>query len=242
VFTTVLTFLAIWAALIVVLGAGTAWLQGYLYNEPAPGLYWRAPAAGTVLMAFIGLWAYLDTQETPGRFTAPFDFNPRDSTTYDQLTTVDADGKKAPYDLRGVSGSGGKVEYVDPRGKKLPTRPLILIAKNTKTGAEATFEAERDPNTGTFVERRAGGIRYLEKGGTQIMEENTIGRVSTFRSGLFLGYGLLMLVFLAAWFLCLWLLLQFQWAHALGLGLVLWLVVLFIVMPVVLARVASQAA
>jgi hypothetical protein len=239
VFTTILTFLVIWAALIVVLGAGAAWLQGYIYSEVSPGLSWRAPVAGTILMAFIALWAYLDAQDPPNRFPALFNFSPTDVKTYDQLTVVDDTGKKTVYVRRAAGRVGGGVEYVDQLtgSKRIPSRPLTIIAKDTKSGEEATFEAERDPQTLAFVEHRRG-IRYLQKDGTQEISENTLGQVSTFRWGQFLAYWLLVLTFLAAWFLCLWLLLQFQWAHALGLALVLWLVVVLIVMPVVLARVA----
>ena len=42
----ILTVILVWVVLMVVLGAGTLWLQGYIYSEPAADLYWRAPAAG----------------------------------------------------------------------------------------------------------------------------------------------------------------------------------------------------
>ncbi len=43
---TVLILLAMALILSVVLWAGSIWFQGWLYEEPAGGLYWRAPAVG----------------------------------------------------------------------------------------------------------------------------------------------------------------------------------------------------
>jgi hypothetical protein len=45
--------------------------------------------------------------------------------------------------------------------------------------------------------------------------------------------------FLAVWFLCLWLLLRFQWSHALGLAVVFWLVMVLIIMPMILKPAES---
>jgi hypothetical protein len=42
--------------------------------------------------------------------------------------------------------------------------------------------------------------------------------------------------FLAVWFVCLWLLMRFQWSHALGLAVVFWLVMLLFIMPMVLRK------
>ncbi len=41
---------------------------------------------------------------------------------------------------------------------------------------------------------------------------------------------------LVVWFACLWLLLRFQWPHALGMALVCWLVVTVIVIPPLLNK------
>jgi hypothetical protein len=46
---------------------------------------------------------------------------------------------------------------------------------------------------------------------------------------------------LALWFVCLWLLLRFQWSHALGLAFVLWLTLTLTVLPMLLSRAGSVA-
>ena len=46
--------------------------------------------------------------------------------------------------------------------------------------------------------------------------------------------------FLCCW-LTLWLLLRFQWSHALGLGFVLWLVFTLSLLPMLLTRAAEVA-
>jgi hypothetical protein len=48
--------------------------------------------------------------------------------------------------------------------------------------------------------------------------------------GLLLNFG-----FLVVWFLCFWLLLDFQWSHALGLAFGAWLICLF-VLPMILTE------
>jgi heme exporter protein D len=40
---------------------------------------------------------------------------------------------------------------------------------------------------------------------------------------------------------CLWLLLQFQWSHAFGLAIVVWLVVTLTLLPIVLSKIEETA-
>jgi hypothetical protein len=56
------------------------------------------------------------------------------------------------------------------------------------------------------------------------------------------GNILLAIFFFLAWFLCLWLLLRYQWAHALGLAVIFWLVKELVVMPALLDRAEAVAA
>jgi len=68
------------------------------------------------------------------------------------------------------------------------------------------------------------------------MEEGFLGQITLFHLGWLLTGLLLNFGFLAVWFLCLWLLLHFQWSHALGLAFVAWLISLF-VLPMLLTQV-----
>ena len=61
------------------------------------------------------------------------------------------------------------------------------------------------------------------------------GQVTTYRFGVLLMALILNFGFLIVWFVCLWLLLRFQWSHALGLAFVAWLISLFI-LPMILTQ------
>ena len=69
------------------------------------------------------------------------------------------------------------------------------------------------------------------------MTDDTIGEISTTRYGILFCNLLLNFAHLLVWFLCLWLLLQFQWPHALGLALAFWLAFGLAVWPVLRERV-----
>ena len=49
------------------------------------------------------------------------------------------------------------------------------------------------------------------------------------------------LLHLIVWFAALWLILRFQWGHAFGLALALWLVVTFAIMPMLFKRAEDTA-
>src|SRR5262249_37312211 len=51
----------------VLLAAGTAVVQGYLYSEPTDGLEWRAPAAGAAVGLFFALWCAIEAH-APGQY------------------------------------------------------------------------------------------------------------------------------------------------------------------------------
>src|SRR5262249_36743366 len=63
-----------------------------------------------------------------------------------------------------------------------------------------------------------------------------VGQLSTFRWGVFLANLVLNLFHLGLWFACLWLLLRFQWAHAVAVALLLWLVMTLAVLPMLFNR------
>src|SRR5207253_1619500 len=85
-------------------------------------------------------------------------------------------------------------------------------------------------------------VRYVEEGGRhRVMTEDYLGTLSSKRWGRLLGNLLLNAVHFAVWFFCLWLLVRFQWTHALGLAFVLWLALTIVIMPM-LFRSAEDAA
>jgi hypothetical protein len=228
----VIVYLLLWLALMVLLFAGATWLQGYIYSEPAAGMVWRAPAAGTVLTLVAIVWGYLDYR-SPGDYPALFHFSATEQREpYRELWAVKA-GKTVHYRLQKTPA--GKIEYMDAARKPLPTNPEAIIVK--EDGEEVRFAPERDAQ-GNFKKETGGYLRYVDPRG-RVMSEGSVGVLDVTRGGLAFGYILLTLIHLGAWFLCLWLLLDFQWHHALGLAVVFWLVMTLIIMPMILSRVEA---
>jgi hypothetical protein len=62
-------------------------------------------------------------------------------------------------------------------------------------------------------------------------DHGVTGEPRAFNTGIFLLGWLLNFLHLALWVVCLWLLLRFQFWHAVGLGFALWVVMTFLVVP-----------
>jgi hypothetical protein len=225
----------------VLLWVGTAWLQGYIYNEPAQGLSWRAPAAGAAVMAFLALWCFLDYRlAEPATEDLPFDtlwnFSPTETyptKPWPYFWSV-KNGKETEYRRQESVQAGGGARYLDPATKQPWSREsnglvqAVIVPDGDK---KVRFDLDLPPG-GKF--KPGEPARYKEDGGQhRVLTENDVltGQVSKFRFGLFVGNVILNLLHLGVWFACLWLLLRFQWPHALGLAVVLWVVMMFGVFP-----------
>jgi hypothetical protein len=224
----------VWAGLVVLLWAGSVWFQGYIYSEPAAQLAWSAPVAGTVLALFFALWCAIDYR-SPERYTDLFHFNPREvHDPYSELWAVKGTNS-VRYTL--TKDSLGRPDYRDSNGKPIPTHSDKIIVK--ENGEEIVFEPERD-SSGNYKTRTGRSLLYHDARGRE-MSEDTLGQLSTFRWGVFLGSIFLNLFNLALWFACLWLLLRFQWSHALGLAFVFWIISTVLIVPTLLAKVETVA-
>jgi hypothetical protein len=228
----------------VLFAAGTLVIQGYLYSEPADGIPWRAAASGVVMALVFGVWCLLEAR-APGRFDTLFNFSPRDVTVFDQFwseRTGERGTKEIPY--RRGRDARGLVAYTDPDNRPWQrSDDGMMTAIIVEEGGERKrFEAERNPD-GTFHIEPGQPLRYVEVGGRgRVMTEGTPGEIVTTRYGLLAGNLLLNLLHLLAWFACLWLLMQFQWPHALGLAAACWLTFALAVWPVLQDRVRRVAA
>ena len=233
-FTLVLIVFVVFAVLSLLLAAWTLFFQGYIYSEPVAAIYWRAPAAGAALTLFLSLWIALDYRsvEKPtdeGRYRPLHELSARESERYDKLTAIlPPDRKKVQYAWQGN-------QYVSKSGQRLPGRPLEIIAAD-KEGQEHVFKPKTDEKTGNFKVEENGRLRYYEEDNpNRYMEEDYPGLITIYHfnwlmMGLLLNFG-----FLIVWFLCFWLLLDFQWPHALGLAFGAWLISLF-VLPMLLTE------
>lgn len=228
----ILILLVLWAALTVLLAAWTLFFQGYLYSEPASTIYWHAPAASTALTVFLGLWVVLDyrsigDRNDEGRYQPLQNFSTRETETYQHLWIINNDGKKEHYERSGQ-------EYVRKDGRRLPSRPSKVLASHTANGDDRVFEPAKDAKGNYQVEQDQPLRHYDKDNKSRYMEEGFLGQVSIFHfswllMNLFLNFG-----FLLVWFLSLWLLLRFQWSHALGLAVVFWLAMILLIVPMIL--------
>jgi hypothetical protein len=224
-----LTYLLVFAGLAVLLFAGTAWFQGYIYSEPAEELYWRAPAAAGALTLFLAFWGFL-AYRSPGDYPAMFQLTSEGKPKeFDKMKAVYGDEKIE--ELRRAPGRRGRDSYVDAQGNPMKTRPFAVIVE--EDGEQVRFDAERD---GKFFKPRDGTLHYKDSRG-RVMTEDALGFLPTSRLGLFWGNVLLNLVHFGVWFVCCWLLLQYQWSHALGVAAVLWLIMTFSVAEMLVQRV-----
>jgi hypothetical protein len=228
-----------------------------IYNEPAEQLYWRAPAAGLVLTGFVAMWCNLsgsmyaaNLKELPDQMQLPLDtifrFQPRQVRPVDRFWSVtrDAEGKEIEtLFIRREVGATGAVEYRDTRNNQWRRSgaegivAAILVPEDPKGEKKARFQP-RLGRDGTFTSG-ADFPGYYEVGGRRSMEQ--LGQVSMFLWGRWFLNILFNLVHFALWFACLWLLLRFQWPHALGLAVILWAAMTLLTLPMLLDRVRERA-
>jgi hypothetical protein len=245
-----LMILVIAAGLIVLLWATTLFLQSYIYTEPTPGLAWQAPAAGAAIALFYALWCVIVANSADARpEDIPYDTLFRFSPTVDMV-------KEPVKELWAVKKNEEKVKYVRFRSAD-PLRPNAVEYRDTtvdrrpwRSSGVKAIELTHDGKKHRFepAESESGAYpRYtsgegwtmvvFDTGPTGIPQVRRLGR-------LFANLGLNFL-HLVVWFACLWLLLRYQWSHALGLALAAWLLVTLAMLPMMLdtaARVAQQRA
>ena len=231
-----LVLLLAWVGLIVLLWAGTLWLQDYFYSEPVEGIFWRAPAAGSVMALFLVLCCLIDAR-SPVRYFSPIEFSASETQgPFSEIWAVKG-GKKTRYTL--TKDERGRADYYDSQRKPLPTHPDEIII--TQDSEEVVFQPERD-GQGNYQIRQGKSLRYLDDRGREMWEDR-VGQISIFRWGRFFACAFLNLFHLGLWFLVLWLLLRFQWSHALGLAFVLWLVMTILmasfIFPIVQEHIQS---
>ncbi len=222
-----LIYLLVFLALAALLWAGTTWFQGYIYSEPAEQLYWRAPAAAAGVTLFLAFWGFL-AYRAPGDYPAQFQFEAQGKPQeFAKMKAVYAD---RTIEVRRAAGQN---HYVDSQNQRMPSRPFAVIV--AEDGEEARFEADRNEK-GHFVTDPIHGLSYRDAK-KRVMKETELGSLPTSRKGLLFVNILLYLTHLGVWFLCCWLLLQYQWTHALGIAAVLWLIMTISVAEMLVQRV-----
>ena len=123
-----------------------------------------------------------------------------------------------------------------------PRQDTPRIEDLARVGTLVVVHKALKQSDGTFRVEPNQPLRYVEAGGGRVMTENSPGEITTTRTGLLVGNLLLNLAHFLAWFACFWLLLRFQWSHALGLAVVFWLVFAVVAWPVLKERVRRAVA
>jgi len=242
----ILIFLVLFAVLAVVVAGGALVVQGYIYSEPANGLAWRGPAAAAVLTFFFAVWAALDYRGLdPQGHNLPYEtilrFSHTDTQVVDRLWSVKND--KEILFTRKQSGSHGAPEFADENGQpwqRGDTRGIMkaIIVEDPTTKAKVRFEPKLTAD-GNF---QGGGEQfpgYFEVKGRRTMTQ--LGQVTSVRFGLLIANLLLNGVHLVLWFICLWLIVRFQWTHAFFLAGIFWMGATLWIVPMLLDRTAAVA-
>jgi hypothetical protein len=243
----------------VLLYAGTMFLQRFLYTEPAGELYWRVPAAAGAVGLFLGLWCLLDYNDQedrkarnepkePGRFGTLFDFQKDEYHAFDEFSAR-RKGDKEPILFKKVPAARpADIYFQNPDtswkwGPQVEGRIVEAISIKLKDGTTLEFRPVLNEKGNLKREQGDPKVHYQEVDGSQVITQDQIqqGRLVISHPGWVFVNFLLNLLHLGVWFAGLWLLLRFQWPHALGLGVALWLVMTLTVLPMLLSKTREAA-
>jgi hypothetical protein len=228
-----LVFIISTATLSVLLWIAARFFQGYIYTEPSAGMYWQAPTAGAVLGLFLTFWCLLvrmapeSIPREPLFFTNSVDLFDRPAKN---LWAVKKGGQTVAY----VSHREGqnRFRYYDTTVAARPWNATQVEAIEIEAeGAKKRFERTKrgEGEYPKFVSSDGWYIYEYDDGPRGIPERGAWGRVL---GNLFLNF-----FHLALWFACLWLILRFQWLHALMLAPVIWIAMTLLVIPLTLSYI-----
>jgi hypothetical protein len=258
-----LMVLAVGLGLTALLWIGSAFAQGYLYTEPNPGIAWQAPAVGGGLTLFLMLWCVLNATASGATASqVPFDALFRAQTTddYDRKPAARIwsyeKGRKKPVEYVYSPQVGGKKwDYKVPERAKnfkhVPGEDVPEVGTVWRPDKVEAIEIpdKNDKSQKVRFERRIPADKndrppypeFVSADGWVMKAENNIGLPSAGTWGRFLVIVFLNVFHLALWFVGLWLVLRYEWFHALLLGGVLWFIMTVAVVPMLLNRAGAVA-
>ena len=228
-------------SIVVFLYIGTLFFQGYIYTEATPGLFWQAPAAGAVMAGFFALWCLAvvnsaDAHPEDIPYDTLFRFSPRVEMVKEpvkEIWAVKKNDEKVRYKRHRIDQR--RYEYRDATVGRpwngTGVKAIELDHEDTKYRFDLT--ASETGAYPRFVNEKGWSMPAFESGPTGIP---TAFRTSRFLANLFFN-----ITHLILWFVCLWLLLRFQWSHALGLAFCLWLLFTLALLPMMLSYAAEVA-
>lgn len=237
-FTLVLILVIVGIVLGVSLFVGALFVQGYIYTEPSPAIRWGAPIAAAVLFFFYSAWCLAVAFSAPSQdeslYHIVWQFSPTASefpSPVKEVWAVRKGGKTERYVLKKFVVFKGRAR--DEYRSAETDRPWnsagveeIIIRPAEGPDIHYTPVAEADRPRGAyrqFVSKDGWLITESETGPSVNPQKTRMGRVVLF---LFLHA-----LHLSLWFACLWLLLRFQWGHALSGAFVLSIVCALVLLP-----------
>lgn len=238
----------------VLLYVGSLFLQGYIYTVPGTGLAWQAPAAAGAVFLFLTFWCLIianssTASPTEVPYDALFRFTPKEDMVKNPVKELDAL-------YRDKKNKEKKVTYVlhrDPRGRNHYVEKNSAKEKGTDGAARWKPEDVKEIHLThqgqlmIFEAREAGTganrhFVHTPSGWTLVeFDDGPTGIPWVFRWSRFFFTFFLNLFHLALWFACFWLLLRFQWGHALGLAMVMWLLFTLAFLPILLDTAGQVA-
>jgi hypothetical protein len=209
-----LKLILIYFILAVVLWGLGRFFHGLIYTEVPPNLHWRALAAAGVIWFVALAWPLLarhlagtDGTQWPITFDDMVLFQNvrRSAVEFKEFRIRDERGKETRY-ARMKTPRGG-IEYREPsaEGRRLPAGVTKLTGIPDKDGPPVEFQKDDRGH-------------YVDKEGRVMTDEEFGSLVSSSKGQIFLNLFGTLLAW-AAWFVALWLLLLFQWPHALGFSI-----------------------
>jgi hypothetical protein len=256
VLTLLVVILLLGGSLITLFWVGTFFFQGWIYTEPSAGINWQAPAAGAAVTAFLAAWCVaVATSDEASTTDIPYDnifrFSP-EVAMFDKpakkMWALKQGNKVVEYDRKRLDQT--RYCYVDNTYDRRPWSSSKVEALELEyQGKKVRFTPKVvEPTGGPFGKVSTGYREYVSADGWVMRDYDDTSPTSgptglplQFRSGRFIANLFFNFGFWLVLFLSFWLLLRFQWAHALGFSFVLWLAMTLTMMPMVLTTAAGIA-
>ena len=216
----VLLILFVFPVLAAVLFVLSRFLQRAIYEQVPESLWWRALAGAGILWAvglvFPSLFNAASSLRWPVNLDDMFFLRaaPAQQTVFTELLVPDDSGRQVRY--RRTTSPAGRVEFRDEQNRPMPGTPLEVIAV-TQDGHQRRFQVVTDAQG--YIDRRRGTAYYRDEQGREVPESALYtGEEQEGGYGQFFVTVVGDLLLFAAWFAVLWLVMLFQWPHALLLA------------------------
>ena len=233
--------LALTAIFAAVLWIGSVILQGWLYNDLAPHLPWRALGCGAVLALFHTGWCAI-YQKDPGRFDTLTNFKTETlDAKYDEFLSVRKVGTEEKKPVRFVR-VGESTTFQSPETGKNWSRSdadgmvVALLIREKGQDQPTRFNANLQPD-GTFPQPE--DTRWEEERGRRYMDHSGLGKIYRKRTLAYVANFAANFLHLLLWVAVLWPGMRFTLGHAIGFGLVLWGVTMLVVQPALFGLVVK---